>query len=92
MTAGKKAAADDDVGVQAAADADRLRDAGKKYASSVDVARSVFQISRLMGGVSARIESGAVSRSAMNTGSRMWQPKSPSWPLEKSCQARQLNE
>lgn len=39
MTAGKKAAADDDVGLQAASDADRLRDAGKKYASSVDVAR-----------------------------------------------------
>ena len=50
----------------------------------------VDQVSRFTGAASARTVRGAVSSTAMNTGSRMWQPKSPSWPLEKSCQARQL--
>ena len=46
--------------------------------------------SRFTPGDEARTVRGAVSSRAMKTGSRMWQPKSPSWPLEKSCQARQL--
>ena len=47
--------------------------------------------SRLIGGASARIEVGAVNSKAINTGSRIWQPKSPNWPALKSCQPRQLN-
>ncbi|MBX3567069.1 MAG: LacI family DNA-binding transcriptional regulator [Rhizobiaceae bacterium] len=39
MSAGKRPAPADDLGTQAVSDADRLRDTGKKYASSVDVAR-----------------------------------------------------
>jgi len=39
MTAGKKGAADAEVGVREAAATDRMPETGKKYASSVDVAR-----------------------------------------------------
>src|SRR5438034_3781180 len=50
----------------------------------------LYQTSWFSGDDSPRIVFGVVSSMAMNTGSRMWQPKSPSWPLEKSCHARQL--
>src|SRR5437764_3104559 len=50
----------------------------------------LYQTSRLSGDDCPRMVVGAVSPIAMNTGSRMWQPKSPSWPLEKSCHARQF--
>src|SRR5438067_2090501 len=60
---------------------------GKSY-STTD---HLYQTSRLSGDDSPRMNMGAVSPSAMNTGSRMWQPKSPSWPLEKSCHARQFH-
>src|SRR5690349_9460972 len=59
--------------------------------NSYETVDHFVQTSRLMGGASARIVTGAVSFRAIKTGSRMWQPKSPSWPFEKSCQARQLN-
>src|SRR5262249_18836874 len=59
---------------------------GKAYSTTDHLS----QTSRLNGDDGPRIVVGAVSPSAMNTGSRMWQPKSPSWPLEKSCHARQL--
>ena len=39
---------------------------------------------------SARMERGTVSSSAVKTGSRMWQPKSPMVPPPKSCQSRHL--
>src|SRR3954470_9930142 len=48
------------------------------------------QVSLFSGGASASIVRGAVSSSAMNTGSKMGHPKSPSCPVLKSCQARQF--